>query len=324
MADEQTSLFLEDGAPASPVHDDIAALAARLSPSLLLGTSSWTYPGWTGLIYAKPYRKTGTSAAMLREYARYPLFRTVGVDSFFYTPPSQATLRGYADALPTDFRCVMKVWDRITSFAKASPRNRAAQGELNSDWLNAALFQQAVLDPTMQHFGDHAGPFVFEFEAIATSARMTATRFADQLDQFFRQLPRGPEYAVEIRNESFLAPVYFDVLREHNVAHLFNSWTRMPSIGEQLSHDSMTADFAVCRALLRPGRTYSDAVDKFSPYDRLQEEAPEVRADLLQLVHTAARDQRRLYVVVNNRLEGSAPMTLQWLARTLLNEQPRH
>ena len=170
MADEQTSLFLDDGAPPPPLHHDIALLASRLSPSLLLGTSSWTYPGWTGLIYAKPYRKTGTSAAMLREYATYPLFRTVGVDSFFYTPPSSATLHAYADALPPGFRCVMKVWDRITSFAKASPRNRAAQGELNTDWLDAGLFQQAVLDPTMQHFGDHAGPFVFEFEAIATSA----------------------------------------------------------------------------------------------------------------------------------------------------------
>ena len=257
---------------------------------------------------------------MLREYATYPLFRTVGVDSFFYTPPSPSTLQSYTDALPPGFRCVMKVWDRITSFAKASPKHRAAQGELNADWLNAELFQQAVLDPTMQYFGAHAGPFVFEFEAIATAARMPATRFADHLDQFFRQLPRGPEYAVEIRNESFLAPVYFDVLREHNVAHLFNSWTRMPSIGAQLAHDSMTADFAVCRALLRPGRTYSDAVDKFSPYDRMQEEAPEVRADLVQLVQMAANDQRRLYVVVNNRLEGSAPLTLQWLARTLLGE----
>lgn len=321
MADEQTSLFLDDSAPLAP-RDDIAALASRLPPWLLFGTSSWTYPGWTGLIYAKPYRKTGTSAAMLREYAKYPLFRTVGVDSFFYTPPSQSTLRSYAEALPPNFRCVMKVWDRITSFAKASPRNRAAQGELNTDWLNADLFQQAVLDPTMEHFADHAGPFVFEFEAIATAARMTATRFADHLDQFFRRLPRGPEYAVEIRNESFLAPVYFDVLREHNVAHLFNSWTRMPSIGEQLAHGAMTANFSVCRALLRPGRTYSDAVDKFSPYDRLQEEAPEVRADLVQLVQMAASDQRRLYVVVNNRLEGSAPLTLQWLARTLLGEPP--
>ncbi len=326
MADQQPSLFLNDGDPprsdaetlGESLRTELAELAPRLPSWLSMGTSSWTYPGWTGLIYARAHCKTGASTAMLREYARFPLFRTVGIDSFFYTPPSASTLTGYAEALPPGFRCVMKVWDRITSYAMASPRNRAAQGALNTDWLNADLFQQAVLDPAMQHFAAHAGPFVLEFEAIPAYAKMTVEQFADHLDAFFRQLPRGPQYAVEIRNASFLAPAYFDVLRAHNVAHLFNSWTRMPSIGEQLQHDSMTADFAVSRALLRPGRTYADAVDRFSPYDRLQEEAPEVRADLLALVQRAATDQRRLYVVVNNRLEGSAPMTILWLARTLL------
>ena len=65
-----------------------AKVVAQLPPSLYLGTSTWTYPGWTGLIYERPYPKTGATVRMLAEYARYPLFRTVGVDSFFYRPPT--------------------------------------------------------------------------------------------------------------------------------------------------------------------------------------------------------------------------------------------
>ena len=51
---------------------------------------------------------------MLEEYAAFPLFRTVGIDSTFYAPPTEETLRGWARHLPPGFPCVSKVWDRIT------------------------------------------------------------------------------------------------------------------------------------------------------------------------------------------------------------------
>ena len=86
--------------PSWPLPAEVAALADQLSPLIRFGCSSWTYPGWTGLIYQKPYPATGAGAKMLAEYARWPLFRTVGIDSFFYTPPSERTLASYAAALP--------------------------------------------------------------------------------------------------------------------------------------------------------------------------------------------------------------------------------
>ena len=106
-----------------PSIEQFRALAAGLPEILRFGTSSWTYPGWTGLIYQKEYPKTGSSAAMLAEYARFPLFRTVGIDSTFYAPPSAGILQSYARALPAGFRCVSKVWDRITVHTFAKARN---------------------------------------------------------------------------------------------------------------------------------------------------------------------------------------------------------
>lgn len=293
-------------------------LAATLPETALFGTSSWTYPGWTGLVYDHEYPKTGATARMLEEYARYPLFRTVGIDSTFYAPATARTLESYARVLPPGFRCVSKVWDRITVHTLPKARYKTHGGEANPDFLNADLFKAEVLAPFQEHFAEHLGPFVFEFQTIARAAKLTGQAFADLLDRFFSQLPREVPYAVELRNQEFLVPPYFAVLREHNVAHVFNSWTRMPPIGEQLDiPGAFSAPFTVARVLLRPGRTYSDAVDAFAPYDRIHDRNPELRADVARLIRMAAELRIPAYVLVNNRAEGSAPHTIAAIARLL-------
>jgi uncharacterized protein YecE (DUF72 family) len=96
---------------------------------------------------------------MLAEYARWPLFSTVGIDSSFYNPPSEKVLQEYAAALPAGFKCVSKVWDRITvqptvSCGKAKP-------EASPDFLNRASPTPCLA--RSPPFADHTGPFVFEF-----------------------------------------------------------------------------------------------------------------------------------------------------------------
>ncbi len=304
--------------PDWPDPAQIAQLAARVPPQIRFGTSSWTYPGWRGLVYHRDYPVRGSSAKQLADYARWPLFRTVGVDSFYYAPPSARTLQDYAAALPQGFPCVSKVWERVTAFAFTSPRQTVRSGERNPDWLNAALFIDEILGPMREHLGDHLGPLVFEFTAVPRSAGMTVDTFAQALDTFLAQLPPDARYAVEIRNAEFLAPPYFAVLRDHGVAHVFNSWSRMPPIGEQLTlHESITTDFIVARALLRPGRSYAQAVEAFAPYDHIQEANPAVRHDLIALARAAINLRIPAHVIINNRLEGCSPLTIAALAAML-------
>ncbi len=297
---------------------ELARLAGAIPPNVHFGTSSWTYPGWKGLVYSRDYPATGAGAEMLAEYARFPLFSTVGIDSTFYAPPTAKALRAYADALPPGFRCVSKVWDRITVHTFAKARDKLRAGEPNPDFLNAALFREQVWAPCREHFAEHLGPFVFEFQAIARKDKVGPADFAARLDAFFAELPREGQYAVEVRNAEFLTPAYFAVLREHDVAHVFSSWTRMPSIGMQLDlPGSVTASFLVARALLRPGRYYQTAVDAFAPYDRIQDPNPELRSDLERLVDAAVRLRIPAYLVVNNRAEGSAPGTIRAVVERL-------
>jgi uncharacterized protein YecE (DUF72 family) len=308
-------------APA-PDPGELDRLRAAIPAGVRFGTSTWNYSGWRGLVYSRDYPEKGASAEMLTEYARFPLFGTVGIDSSFYGPLTEKTLRSYAAALPPGFPCVSKVWDRITVHTFARAREKKQAGELNPDFLNPDLFLRDVWDPSVEHLGDRLGPFVFEFQAIAREEKVSPDRFAGWLDGFFSRLPREGKYGVEIRNAEFLTPAYFAVLREHDVAHVFNSWTRMPSIGMQLDlPGSVPARFLVARALLRPGRWYADAVDAFAPYDRIRDPNPELRNDLVRLVETAGQLRIPAYLIVNNRAEGSAPLTIAAVAGLLAERQ---
>jgi uncharacterized protein YecE (DUF72 family) len=282
------------------------------------GTSSWNYPGWRGLVYHRDYEGKGVSTRMLEEYAAYPLFRTVGIDSTFYAPPTEDVLRGWARHLPPGFPAVSKVWNQITVHTHAKAMAPARAGQANPDFLNPDVFLEAVYEPYRAHFPENTGPFVFEFQTIARRSGLGPGEFADRLDAFFSVLPREGQYAVEVRNEEFLTPMYFAVLREHGVAHVFSSWTRMPPIGAQLDlPGSVSGPFLVARALLRPGRTYDEAVDAFAPYDRIREPNPRLRRDLVRLIQRAVELRIPAYLLVNNRAEGSAPLTIAEVARLL-------
>lgn len=303
-------------------HPDSVALdrlGSAIPPGVRFGTSSWNYPGWKGLVYSRDYPATGASAEMLAEYARFPLFDTVGIDSSFYGPLTETTLRNYAQALPPGFPCVSKVWDRITVHTFAKAREKAKGGQPNPDFLNAELFLTDVWEPLATHFAEHAGPLVFEFQAIAREDRVGPREFAERLDGFFGKLPPEGRYAVEVRNAEFLTPPYFAVLRGHDVAHVLSSWTRMPSIGMQLDlPGAISGPFLVARALLRPGRYYADAVDAFAPYDRIRDPNPELRGDLVRIVEAAEKLRIPAYILVNNRAEGSAPLTIAAVVEQLM------
>lgn len=308
----QPGLFDDQAAAPDP---RLVALAQAVPPGVRLGTSTWTYDGWVGDVYHRSYEGP-QPARRLEEYARYPLFRTVGIDSAFYEPPSEEVLTAYARALPPGFPCVSKVWDRITARRfGSSPRWGNLSGMKNPDFLNADLFLEAVLGPYQRAFRDHAGCFVFEFQAAHGRDLPAVDEWAGQLDRFLGRLPRDFRYAVELRNRELLHERHGEVLRRHGVAHVFNSWSEMPTIGEQLDLAwTFPAPFTVARALLKPGRRYADAVQLFQPYERIQEPVPELRLDLVRLIATAQQRRVEAFILANNRAEGNAPGTIRAVA----------
>ena len=61
--------------------DRLREIATRVPPTLRMGTSSWSFPGWRGIVYPGERTSTWLAREGLRYYARHPLLRTVGIDA---------------------------------------------------------------------------------------------------------------------------------------------------------------------------------------------------------------------------------------------------
>ena len=288
-----------------------------LSSLIRFGTSTWTYEGWQGQVYQKAYKKTNFARECLGEYCQYlyngePLFRTVGNDSTFYRPPTVNQLRHYLTQIPEDFQMCFKVWEELTIPTFSShPRYGVKAGQANPRFLDAGLFKELVLSPYREAgFGSNTGPFLFEFQRHG----MLARDFVDKLDNFFAQLPRDFSYAVEIRNSGMLGSLYRDMLAGHGVAHVYNHWSYMPAIAEQhRKMEAFTAPFIVLRLLTPLKMSYEAAKKRAEPYTKIVGELTDMRKEAVVLIKDAIGQNRKAYVLVNNRLEGNAPLTVQAL-----------
>lgn len=302
-------------APPAPAALDFsveAALAARLPPHLRLGTSSWSFPGWAGLVYAGRPTEKELADVGLAEYARHPLMTTVGIDRSYYAPIDGETWRRYDAQLPPGFPCVIKALSEIT--AAVHPKTR----EANPSFLDAARCTEVVCRPLLENFAEHVGALVFELPPVRRSELMAPRDFALRLGAFLDALPSGLPYAVELRNRELFTPRYLDVLRERGVGHVLNYWERMPDVGAQLDVPGvLTAEAVVTRLLIPPGQRYAERKAALAPFDRIVEPQEKMRADVERLVQACAELGRVLLVIVNNKAEGSSPLTVRALAERI-------
>ncbi len=281
------------------------------SQGIRFGGSSWKYPGWKGMVYTREYpSKKVFERDCLAEYST--IFPTVCADFALYDFPDPRQMKAIHDQTTGEFTVSLKVTDRITIKRYPDlPRHGGQAGKENPDFLNVELFEDAFLAP-LEELRGKTGAIIFEFSTFYPGSGVTERRFVELLDAFLAKLPKNYAFAVEVRNREFLTEEYFAMLRAHGVSHVLNSWTRMPPIVEQLQISGvLTAPFTVARALLRPGRTYQDAVEKFSPYEEIKEENPELRAGLADLVRHCIAEGRSLYAYITNRAEGNSPKTIE-------------
>jgi len=78
-----------------------------------------------------------------------------------------------------------------------------------------------------------------------------------------------------------------------------------------------TAAFTMLRLLTPLGMSYEAAKKRAQPYTKIVEELPQMRRETVQLVRQALGAGRRAYVLVNNKAEGNAPLTVQGLVEML-------
>lgn len=298
-------------AAVDPAH---AALAAFLPDTLRLGTSSWSFPGWRGIVYQDDVPQARLAREGLPAYAAHPLLRSVSLDRAFYAPLPEAEYRRLAAQVPAGFRFLVKAFQGITRPQIDTPAAAPSAAE-SATFLDPAAARELVVGPAVMGLADACGPIVFQFSPMRFPRRAEESRFLDRLGAFLAALPRGPLYAVELRNAELLAPLHLDrylaALACADACHSYVVHPTMPPAQRQRELvDPARFPAFVSRWLLHDGLTYDGAKDRHAPFNRLIDEDPATRADLAAMVADALWSHKAAWVLVNNKAEGSAPLSV--------------
>ena len=172
------------------------------------------------------------AAEFLAHYATR--FNTVEVDSVFYRTPSASTVKGWTVKTQDDFVFSLKIPQQIT--------HEKVLVDCDVDFEN---FVEVV-----SGLGNKLGPMLLQFPYFNKAKFKALPKFLARLKPFLKTLPKKKQFALEIRNKSWLVPAFVDLLRESNVALALIDQTWMPPIDQWFQKfDPITADFSDIRWL---------------------------------------------------------------------------
>jgi uncharacterized protein YecE (DUF72 family) len=308
-------------APPGPavLPEEVQALGARLPAGLYLGTSSWSFSGWTGLVYDRDASASKLANEGLAAYARHPVLRAVGVDRTFYAPVPASVFAEYAAQVPPGFRFLVKAHEDCTlARFPAHARYGAWRGKVNDRFFDPAYARDLVVGPLVEGLGTRAGPLVFQLPPQDVQALGGPERFAERVHAFFSALPRGVLYALEVRNAELMTSVLAQALADSGACPVLAGWGNLPTVAEQAEQMRvLQAPMLVVRWMLRPGLGYEEARERYSPFNRLVDEDPSTRSAVARACVAAIRAGKPAMVILNNKAEGSAPLSALALARAI-------
>ncbi|MGF6841586.1 uncharacterized protein YecE (DUF72 family) [Paraburkholderia youngii] len=309
---------------AAPPSPELLALAAQLPPQIHLGTSTWSFPGWSGIVYGDDYSNSKLSREGLSAYGAHPLLKAVSIDRSFYQALTVTEYLRYAQQVPEHFRFIVKAPMMTITDATV----RAERGEpvsLNPCFLNAQMAIDDFVAPCVEGLGAKAGALVFQFSPLPDQMLAQPAVFIERLGEFFGALPRLPDgscYAVEIRDASLLTPRFIRMLKTAGVRYCVGIHARMPDPLRQAAAlallDGEPAGPLIVRWSLHGGFKYEQAKAKYEPFNRLVDEDPATRASLAELAARYALAGQTVVIAVNNKAEGSAPLSCVKLAEEIV------
>lgn len=326
---EQFSLFDAPAAPApqaaagpAAAQPDAgtAALGSRLPARAWLGTSSWAFPGWAGIVYARPAPEGELSRRGLAAYARHPVLRAVGIDRTFYAAIAARDYAAYAAQVPEAFRFLVKAPAAVTDAVLRDERGRASRA--NAGFLDAQWAVDHFVGPALEGLGGKAGPLVFQLSPLPRETLREPAAFAARLQAFLAvvraQAPRAL-LAVEVRNAEVVGAPLAQALGEAGARYCYGVHARMPTIAEQAARMAALADGPlVARWSLHAGFAYEEAKAQYAPFDRLVDPDPDTRSALAALAARAIGAGHDAIIIANNKAEGSAPLTIVELAAEIV------
>jgi uncharacterized protein YecE (DUF72 family) len=316
-----------DTAPSAATPSaELQALAQQLSKRIHLGTSSWSFPGWHGLVWAGEHSEAELSRHGLPAYAQHPLLRSVCLDRGFYRPISAQEYAAYAAQVPADFRFIVKAPALVSDAALRDGAGRPLR--LNPQWLDPAAALAHFITPALAGLGERIGALVFEISPLPTQLKQDLPALLARLERLLAQLPRLAQLtpdgviALEVRDAQWLTPALCDLLRRHQVRYCLGLHPRLPPLQEQLPllralwPGPFVGRWSLNR--LHGNLGYEQAKAGYAPFNRLVDEDLPTRQTLAKVIAATAAAGQAVYLSINNKAEGSAPLSVMALARQIV------
>ena len=306
--------------PAPPRAEDVA-LAERLSPRVHLGTSTWSYPGWQGLVWAGRHSESTLSRTGLPAYAAHPLLRAVGIDRGFYRPLAASEFQRHAEQVPRGFRFTVKAPSLVTDALLRSEDGRGQQP--NPLFLDATAALEDFIAPAYEGLGSTIGALVFQLSPLPAARLARMNEQLDLLHALLLALPKPPVgvLAVEVRDAAWLTPDFVSLLRDTGARYCVGLHPKLPPLTEQLPllralwPGPLVARWNLNR--LHGAYGYEEAEKKYGEFAEMLDPDPETRAELARIIRGTAGAGQDCFVTISNKAEGSAPLSVRALAQAV-------
>lgn len=170
-----------------------------VTATIYIGTSGWHYKHWLDDVF---YPSGTKPAEMFQFYARH--FHTVEINNSFYHLPSAKTFDNWRDSSPAKFIFAVKGSRFITHMKKLKdPQSSSEKFFLVADRLGRKL-----------------GPILFQ---LPPRWKVNLERLAE----FLESLPAKHQYAFEFRDETWLVPEVYKLLRRYHAAFCIHDFADM-------------------------------------------------------------------------------------------------
>lgn len=280
----------------------------RKNNNLNIGTCSWKYDSWKGLVYSD-----SDNINYLQEYSQH--YNTVEVDQWFWSLfkgdkvvlPRPDVVREYAKSVPHDFTFSIKVPNSIT-LTHHYNKDKKAPLQANPYFLSNELMDRFV--SSLEPLHGRIACLMFQFEYLNKQKMESLDMFLDQFHEFVQNLPYGLTYCVEIRNPNYLKAEYFKFLEESDLIHIFLQGYYMPSIfGLYEKFQQYINKMSVIR-LHGADRKGIEKVTGNS-WDKVVAPQDDDIENLRVMLEKMSDRNVEAFVYVNNHFEGAAPRTIE-------------
>ncbi|NVM18150.1 MAG: DUF72 domain-containing protein [Candidatus Lokiarchaeota archaeon] len=244
-----------------------------------LGCAGWDYGDWKGNFYPKLLE----SHNRLGFYAKF--FDIIEINTTFYSLPKFSTVQKWSEQVPSNFRFIVKVWQKITHNLNDS----------DLDYLISQFFSQ--LSPLQ----DKLIAFLLQFPPWFKFTE----KHSDQLKLLFNELPPEYKYVIELRDNSwFKEDIVSEIINEKNI---ILGTTYMPGIKAYYLNNQLNYYI----------RLIGDR--ELSVFNRIQRKQEESINDLLRnlLILEKKPNIFEIFIIVNNHFQGNCPESTLLLKKRL-------